>query len=220
MEVRPRDVLFFDEIHALPRRLGEALYQAVEDGVIDLPFVDGIRTQSVRLKLPDVTIIGATTNAERMPGPLVARFRAIQLAPYSADDLAEIVRRAAVRDGVAIDGEALPVIAGASFGVARMAIEIYTATRTVIEAAGRKVARQKDAREALRMLDLDERGFGPVHRRVLEVLRKHKRPLAVRRVATWSGITVEAFRRFYEASLMISGAIVPTPRGIALAPGS
>ena len=218
-DLRDRDVLFFDEIHALPPKLGEALYQAVEDGVIQLPFAEGIQTKTVRLRLPKVAFVGATTNPERMPAPFLSRFRALQLSPYGLEDLAEIVRRAAARDGVDVAAEARAVMAGASSGVARVAIELYTGTRTLVEAAGRTAATAADARAALRALELDERGLGRVHHRVLEILARHGRPLAVRRLATWAGVTVEAFRRLYEPALMMSGAVISTPRGIALGQG-
>jgi Holliday junction DNA helicase RuvB len=218
-DLRARDVLFFDEVHALPPRLAESVYQALEDGIINLPFADGIRTRSVRLRLPPVAFVAATTSPERMPPPLLSRFRSLQLEPYSAEELAEIVRRASKRDGIDVAAEALGVIAAASSGNARAAIDLYTGMRTLVEARGRTSATADDARAALEALGLDARGWGRVHHRILEALAHHGRPLAVRRLAAWVGVTLEAFRRFYEPGLLMSGAMVATPRGMALGRG-
>jgi Holliday junction DNA helicase RuvB len=109
---RDRDVLFLGEIHALKPRLAELLYAALEDGVINLPFSDGVRTKSILYTLPKVTFVGATTNPGRLPEPLVARFPVCEeLERYSEADLAEIVRRAAGRNGLAVDGEAATILA-------------------------------------------------------------------------------------------------------------
>ena len=133
------------------------------------------------------------------------------MSSYGVEDLAEIVRRAAARDGFEIASEAAWILAKAAAGTARTAISLYVRTRTFVEAQGRGSATSDDARHALRLAQLDENGIGPVHRRILEVLRKHGRPLALRRLVEQVGITVEAFRSIYEPALFNSGAIIATP---------
>ena len=211
------DVIFLDEIHALPPRIAEFLYGALEDGAIVLPFSDGLRTKPVRFVLPKVTFVGATTDQGRLPEPLVARFPLCEeLEPYGEADLAEIVRRAAGRSGIAVDGEAAAILARASGGCARTAIHLFLAVRRLLRAARRASASAADARAALESARIDERGLGPVHRRILAVLARHRRPMAVRRLARAAGLTLDSFRKLYEPVLFELGAIVPTARGMAL----
>ena len=211
------DVIFLDEIHALPPRIAEFLYGALEDGAIVLPFSDGLRTKPVRFVLPKVTFVGATTDQGRLPEPLVARFPLCEeLEPYGEADLAEIVRRAAGRSGIGMDGEAAAILARASGGCARTAIHLFLSVRRLLRAARRSSASAADARAALEAARIDERGLGPVHHRILAILARHRRPMAVRRLARAAGLTLESFRKLYEPVLFELGAIVPTARGMAL----
>ena len=62
------DILFIDEIHRLSRAVEEVLYSAMEDfvGYCDRCWP----ARSVRLDLPKFTVIGATTRAGSLAGPL------------------------------------------------------------------------------------------------------------------------------------------------------
>jgi Holliday junction DNA helicase RuvB len=218
LDARDRDVIFLDEIHALPQRVAESLYGALEDGRIALQFSDGLRTRPVTFALPKVTFVGATTDPGMVPEPLLDRFpMRADLDPYGKDDLAEIVRRAARRDGIAIGDEGADVLAGAAGGCARTAIALFLWMRRSLRAAGRTTASAADARQALVAAQIDARGLGPVHRRILEILARHRRPMAVRRLARAAGLTLESFRRLYEPALFDLAAIVPTARGMSLA---
>ena len=97
-----------------------------------------------------------------------------------------------------------------------MAVRLYVEVRARVAARGASSATDVDAREALRALQLDENGLGPVHHRILAVLRKHGRPVALPRLAARVGITAAAFRTIYEPALFGAGAIVSTPFGIGL----
>ena len=216
-DLRDGDAVLLDEIHALPRRVAECFYPAIEDGVAHLPFVDGAAIRMIACTLPKVAWLAATTNPERMAAPFRSRFSEVELAPYSPDDLAEIIRRAAKRDAFEVSTDAAAVMARASSGVARMAVRLYVEVRTRVEARGASSATDVDAREALRVLQLDENGLGPVHHRILEVLRKLGRPIALPRLAARVGITAAAFRTIYEPALFCAGAIVFTRFGIGLA---
>jgi holliday junction DNA helicase RuvB len=216
IDLRHGDIVLLDEVHAVPKALVEALYSAIEDGVLLLPFVDGIGVRSVPYRLPKLAWVAATTNPERMPRAFRGRFQEVVVSSYGVEDLAEIARRAAERDGFEIASEAAWILAKAAAGTARTAISLYVRTRTFVEAQGRGSATSDDARSALRLAQLDENGIGPIHRRILEVLRKHGRPLALRRLVEQVGTTVEAFRSIYEPALFGAGAIVSTRFGMGL----
>jgi Holliday junction resolvasome RuvABC ATP-dependent DNA helicase subunit len=99
--LRARDVLFIDEIHALPQRLVETLYEAMEERRASFAVGDGRRSRTLSVKLEPFTLVGATTEAGRLPAPFESRF-GLQafFAPYECDDLREILLRAAAREGL------------------------------------------------------------------------------------------------------------------------
>ncbi|HTJ05794.1 MAG TPA: Holliday junction branch migration DNA helicase RuvB, partial [Caldimonas sp.] len=90
------DVLFIDEIHRLSPVVEEILYPALEDYQIDIMIGDGPAARSIKLELQPFTLIGATTRAGMLTNPLRDRFGIVaRLEFYSADELAQIVRRSA-----------------------------------------------------------------------------------------------------------------------------
>ena len=68
------DVLFIDEIHRLSRQVEEVLYPALEDYALDIMIGKGPSAQSIRINLPRFTLVGATTRAGQITGPLRDRF--------------------------------------------------------------------------------------------------------------------------------------------------
>ena len=101
------DVLFIDEIHRLSPVVEEILYPALEDYQIDIMIGDGPAARSIKLELQPFTLIGATTRAGMLTNPLRDRFGIVaRLEFYSADELAQIVRRSARLLDVARDAPA------------------------------------------------------------------------------------------------------------------
>ena len=100
------DVLFIDEIHRLPRTVEEVLYPAMEDFQLDLVIGKGPSAHTLRLDLPRFTLVGATTRAGLITGPLRSRFElAERLEYYPSEDLEQIVDRSARILKVTIDAE-------------------------------------------------------------------------------------------------------------------
>lgn len=124
--LKPNDVLFIDEIHALPPKLQETLYPAMEDGSIDLPSGNRFSFRSNRIPLNPFTLVGATTLFAKLLPPLRDRFRNIyHLSQYSVDELALIVTNAASTLGTKVEPAAAQLIAQHARGVPRLAIS-YT----------------------------------------------------------------------------------------------
>ena len=120
--LRENDILFVDEIHRLNRQVEEILYPAMEDYVIDIMIGKGPSANSVRLKLPKFTLIGATTRSGQLTAPLRDRFGvALRLELYTPEELRKIVTRSAEILGVRIEAEGAAEIAGRSRGTPRIA---------------------------------------------------------------------------------------------------
>jgi holliday junction DNA helicase RuvB len=209
-----KDVVFLDELHALPKRAMEALYDAMEDGRIRLMVTDGHVSKLIELMLPRFTLVGATTEIGRLTEPFVSRFPIREhLSPYARPDLAAIVARAAAREAVAIDADATGEIATAARGVPRQAIGLLLRVRDeVLFSNSDRIDRPSVAR-ALVAAGIDENGLQPVERQALDCLVKHGRPLGVSRWAALSGLPVATLRRLCEPELLRLGLIDVTPRG-------
>ncbi|MET0937210.1 MAG: Holliday junction branch migration DNA helicase RuvB, partial [Luteibacter sp.] len=131
------DVLFVDEIHRLSPVVEEVLYPAMEDFQIDIMIGEGPAARSIKLDLPPFTLIGATTRAGLLTGPLRDRFGIIQrLEFYSVDELTAIVRRAARIFGIECDMEGAIEIARRSRGTPRIANRLLRRVRDFAEVRG------------------------------------------------------------------------------------
>ena len=120
------DVLFVDEIHRLSRAVEEVLYPAMEDYALDIMIGKGPSAQSIRINLPRFTLVGATTRAGQLTGPLRDRFGILlKLEPYSPDELATIIMRSAGILNIPIDRPGALELAKCARGTPRIAVS-YT----------------------------------------------------------------------------------------------
>ncbi len=132
--LQERDVLFLDEIHRLNHSIEEILYPAMEDFALDISTGKGAGATSLRLNLNKFTLIGATTRAGMLTGPLRDRFGVIcRLEPYSKDDLIRIIKRSAKLLKIDIGGDAAGELASRSRGTPRIANRLLKRVRDFAE---------------------------------------------------------------------------------------
>ncbi|MDQ4126067.1 MAG: Holliday junction branch migration DNA helicase RuvB, partial [Actinomycetota bacterium] len=154
------DVLFIDEIHRLPRAVEEVLYPAMEDFQLDLVIGKGPSAHTIRLDLPRFTLIGATTRAGLITGPLRSRFElAERLDYYPPEDLERIVRRSAAILDVALDEEGALEIARRSRGTPRIANRLLRRVRDFAQVRAQGSIDGTVARDALAVFKVDEKGL-------------------------------------------------------------
>jgi len=212
--LKDRDVLFVDEIHALPKRVIEALYEAMEDRRISVTVKHGSVTRALGILLPRFTLVAATTEIGRLPEAGVSRFPIREhLVEYGLDDLAAIVTRAAVRGGVAIDAEAARKVASVSRGTARHAIGLVRRLRNEVISGDRDRIDLRAVEAGLAAAGIDGDGLNALERRALEVLRGHGRPMGVSRWAAASKMQVATLRTLCEPELVRLGLVCVTSRG-------
>ncbi|MEA3340523.1 MAG: Holliday junction branch migration DNA helicase RuvB, partial [Chloroflexota bacterium] len=159
------------EIHRLGRVVEEILYPAMEDFALDFVIGKGPSARSIRLKLPRFTIVGATTRLALLSAPLRTRFGAIfRVDFYDQEELEAIVRRAAWALKVEIGDDGAAEIARRGRGTPRVALRLLRRVRDYaqVRADGRITA--KVARDALALLEVDERGLDDLDRRVLRTI--------------------------------------------------
>src|SRR5215208_5424293 len=166
-----RDLLFIDEIHRLNRAVEEILYPAMEDFALDVMIGKGPSARSLRLNLKPFTVVGATTRAGRISGPLRDRFgMTYRLDFYDEDELTAIVRRSASILGVEIDGDAARLVAKRGRGTPRIVNRLLRRVRDHAEVHGDGTVHVGAVIEAMRILDIDELGLDTTDRKLLAAI--------------------------------------------------
>jgi Holliday junction DNA helicase RuvB len=212
----PRGILFVDEIHRLSPVVEEYLYSALEDFTLDIMLDRGPSARSLKLTLDPFTLVGATTRSGLLSSPMRARFGVtLRMDYYGADDLARIVRRSAGIFDTVVDEDAAGEIARRSRGTPRVANRLLRRVRdfALIKADGRVTL--DVTREALRLLDVDERGLDEMDRRLLEALvnRYDGGPVGLQSLAVVMGEDVSTLEDVYEPFLVQEGFVRRTARG-------
>ncbi|HKQ56456.1 MAG TPA: Holliday junction branch migration DNA helicase RuvB [Candidatus Eisenbacteria bacterium] len=212
----PRGILFVDEIHRLSPVVEEYLYPALEDFTLDILLDRGPSARSLKLNLERFTLVGATTRSGLLSSPLRSRFGVtLRLDYYGREDLASIVRRSAGILDVEVSDDAALEIAGRARGTPRVANRLLRRVRDValIKADGRVTL--PVTREALRLLEVDERGLDEMDRRLLDALitKYQGGPVGLGTLAVVVGEEPATLEDVYEPFLIQEGFLKRTSRG-------
>ncbi|MBI3747003.1 MAG: Holliday junction branch migration DNA helicase RuvB [Chloroflexi bacterium] len=211
-----RDVLFIDEIHRLNRAVEEILYPAMEDYALDVMIGKGPSARSLRLTLKPITVVGATTRAGRISSPLRDRFGATyRLDFYTEPELTEIVQRSARILDVDIDAGAAIAIARRGRGTPRIVNRLLKRVRDHAEVHGDGRVTETAAREAMRLLEIDDEGLDSTDRKLLAaIIQKFgSGPVGVAALAAVLSEEIETIEDVYEPFLLRLGFLDRTPQG-------
>lgn len=216
--LEPRDVLFVDEIHRLPRAVEEYLYSAMEDLAVDVVIDQGPAARSVRLGVAPFTLIGATTREGLLTQPLRSRFGIVEkLRPYEAEEIHEILRRSAGRLSASLDEPAGADVARRARGVPRVANRLLRRLRDVAELESGGAITPAVVEKGLAMLGIDALGLEDTDRRVLAALAGlGGGPTGLSTLAVAVGEEAETLELVYEPHLIRLGFLERTPRGRVL----
>ncbi|MEP6624953.1 MAG: Holliday junction branch migration DNA helicase RuvB [Acidimicrobiia bacterium] len=210
------DVLFVDEIHRLPRAVEEVLYPAMEDFQLDIVIGRGPSARSIRLDLPRFTLVGATTRAGLITGPLRDRFGFVaRLEYYEPEDLQKIVVRAARILGVVIDEAGAGELARRARGTPRIANRLLKRVRDYAEVRGDGTVTGATTQAALDVFEVDERGLDRTDRAVLHALcvTFAGQAVGLSTLAIAVGEEPDTVEDVYEPFLLKQGMLQRTPRG-------
>ena len=214
--LEPGDVLFIDEIHRLSPVVEEILYPAMEDFQLDIMIGEGPAARSIKLDLPQFTLVGATTRAGLLTSPLRDRFGIVQrLEFYNVVDLTHIVARSAALLGVKMDYEGAGEVAKRSRGTPRIANRLLRRVRDYAEIKGDGTVTATMADAALNMLNVDERGFDHMDRRLLMAMLHNfdGGPVGVESLAAAISEDRGTIEDVIEPYLIQQGFMARTPRG-------
>lgn len=214
--LKEHEILFIDEIHRLNKVVEEVLYPAMEDFGLDIIIGKGPSARSIRIDLPKFTLIGATTRAGLLTGPLRDRFGLIsRLEFYEPNELKKIIIAAAEVLGVSIDSEGADSIAKRSRGTPRIANRLLRRVRDWCQVKAGGVITKDVARSALSHLEVDDKGLDNVDRKVLRSIAEKYGggPVGLDTIAASISEDPGTIEDVYEPFLMQIGYLERTPKG-------
>ncbi len=214
--LQEHDVLFIDEIHRLPASVEEALYPAMEDYQLDLVVGQGPAARTVKLDLPQFTLVGATTKAGALTSPLRDRFGLVyRLDFYSPTDLERIVMRSAGVLGTSIDHAGASEIARRARGTPRIVNRLIRRVRDYAQIKAEGHITKQVAQEALAWLGVDSAGFDDMDRKILMTIieKFNGGPVGVESLAAAVQEEKGTLEDVYEPYLIQAGYLDRTGRG-------
>ena len=214
--VNTRDVLFIDEIHRLNRLVEESLYPAMEDFMFDIVSGRGTMASVLRLPLKRFTLIGATTRAALLTGPLRDRFGLVfRLDWYDVPEMKQLLERAARVLKVTLEEDAALEIARRSRRTPRVGLRLLRRVRDYAQVMAEGIITLEVTRDALAALGVDELGLDEIDRRILALMltRFKGRPVGLQNVAASVGEEADTIEDVYEPFLIQIGFLQRTPRG-------
>ena len=214
--LQEEDILFVDEIHRLNRQVEEVLYPAMEDYAIDIMIGKGASARSIRLDLPQFTLVGATTRAGMLTAPLRDRFGVVnRLEFYTVEELKTIILRSAKVLEVGIDDKGAYALARRSRGTPRIANRLLKRVRDFAQIKYEGYISEEVANYALDLLDVDKEGLDQTDRNLLITMieRFQGGPVGLETLAATVGEDSGTIEDVYEPYLLKNGFIQRTPRG-------
>ena len=215
------DVLFIDEIHRLHPSIEEILYPAMEDFQIDIMIGEGPGARSIKIDIPQFTLVGATTRTGLLTSPLRGRFGIVQrLDFYKLESLSTIVRRSAEILEVTIDEKSTSEVARRSRGTPRVANRLLRRVRDYAQVRAGGSINYKVACQGLDLANVDRFGFDEIDRKLLlTIIEKFGGgPVGVNTISAAISEEKDAIEEIYEPYLIQIGFLNRTPRGRMVTP--
>jgi holliday junction DNA helicase RuvB len=217
------EVLFLDEIHRMARPAEEMLYVAMEDFRVDVVVGKGPGATAIPLDVAPFTLVGATTRAGLLPGPLRDRFGFVaHLDFYSPEELERVLVRSAALLGVPLEPDGAEEIAGRARGTPRIANRLLRRVRDFAEVRADGVVTRAIARAALEVYEVDEIGLDRLDRGVLDALLRRfgGGPVGLTTLAVAVAEEPETVETVAEPFLVRAGLLARTPRGRIATPAA
>lgn len=220
--LEPKEVLFIDEIHRLPKNVEESLYSAMESFFVDIVLGQGAGAKIMQLPLNRFTLIGATTKTGALSGPLQTRFGIVErLEFYEAQELQQIVIQNALKINLEIFEDAALEIGKRARGTPRIAKRLVRRIRDFSQVMSIEKIDLETAKKALDFLNIDENGLDVLDQKILTILSRDFAggPVGLDTLAAASGEDKQTLEDFCEPYLIRLGILQKTARGRKIADG-
>ena len=223
MSLKGGEILFIDEIHRLNKIAEEILYPAMEDFYLDMTTGKSQTVKTLRVPIPKFTLIGATTKAGALSGPLRDRFGIIhRLEFYTEEELTQVVKRTAKILEIEIDEKGAAAIARRSRGTPRIANRLVkrVSDYAIVKHDG-KITEQI-ANDALDILNIDNTGLDSTDRSLLKLIidKYNGGPVGIETIAAALGEDIRTIEDVCEPFLLQAGLLQRTPRGRKVSPAA
>ena len=223
MSLKGGEILFIDEIHRLNKVAEEILYPAMEDFYLDMTTWKSQTVKTLRIPLPKFTLIGATTKAGELSGPLRDRFGIIhRLEFYNEEELTLVIKRTAGILNIEITEEGAHAIAKRSRGTPRIANRLVkrVADYALVKHDGKIT--EDIANKSLDILKIDNYGLDSTDRSLLRlIIEKYDGgPVGIETIAAAIGEDVRTIEDVCEPFLLQAGLLQRTPRGRKVSPAT
>jgi len=214
--LKDNDVLFIDEIHRLPKPVEEMLYPVMEEYALDIIIGKGPSARTVRLTVPRITIIGATTKLALLSAPLRDRFGLLlRIDYYSNKEIEQIIVRSSKILNLPITKQAAYQISLRSRKTPRLANRILKRARDILEVDKYQTVDTKLLNKLFSLLEIDQFGLTNIDRKYLDVLSNkfNNQAVGVETIASALSEDVRTVEEFIEPYLIRLGYIKKSSRG-------
>lgn len=214
--LKDNDILFIDEIHRLPKTIEEMMYSVLEEYALDIVIGKGPSARTVRLSIPKITVVGATTKLAMLSAPLRDRFGLIlRLDYYKDEDMEKIIARSAKLLGFKISKQSAKEIALRSRNTPRVANRILKRARDIVEVDNHKEINEEVLWKLFSMLELDSLGLNDMDKKYLKLVgdKFSNTPTGVETIASSLSEDKRTIEEFIEPYLLQQGLIKKTQRG-------
>jgi Holliday junction DNA helicase RuvB len=221
--LEPHDILFIDEVHRLSKVVEETLYPAMEDYALDIIIGKGPSARTLRLELPPITIVGATTRIGLLSAPLRDRFGVThRLSFYKPEELKKIIDTAAKKLALEVDKDLSLEIAKRARGTPRIALRLLKRIRDVSQVRGKGAVTEELLHKTLEMLEVDPLGLDDSDRRLLLAIidKFHGGPVGIETIAATISEDIGTIEEVIEPYLMQIGFLQRSPRGRMVTPAA
>ncbi len=214
--LKDKDVLFIDEIHRIPKSVEEMLYPVLEEYALDIIIGKGPAARTVRLSIPKVTIVGATTRLALLSAPLRDRFGLLlRLDYYKENEIKSIVQRSSKLLHLPITEEAVAEIAQRSRRTPRLANRILKRARDMFEVNAHQIVDEALLEKLFKLLDIDAAGLTNLDRDYIKLLANKfpNTPVGIETIASSLSEDQQTVEEFIEPYLLQVGFLKKTARG-------
>lgn len=214
MGLKPKEIFFIDEIHRIPPACEEILYSAMEDDYLNITIGTGEQQRIVHVKLPEFTLIGATTRAGMLSAPLRDRFSLkCRMEFYTEEELAEIIKASAVKLELDITDSQALMAAKASRGTPRIANSLLERIRDVAVVKNKGTVTDDTVKEALKIAGTDINGLTVSDMKLLAILKEADKPVGLMTLSDMTGEDPGTIEEMQEPYLLKEGYMEKTGRG-------
>lgn len=217
--IQEKDVLFIDEIHRLNSSVEEVLYSAMEDFRLDLIIGEGPAARTIKIDLPQFTLVGATTRMGLISNPLKSRFGIVlPLELYTKNELILVIERFVKVSNLSIHPDASAMIADRSRGTPRIAIRVTKRVNDFALFSATEIITSGIVEKACQHMGIDSFGLDSVDIKYMRFIAENYSggPVGIETISAGLSEDKDSIEDNIEPFLLQSGFIERTQRGRVL----